>query len=65
MKTQVAFDHYGSRIKMAAAAKCSRQAVYKWGEYVPEVAAYYLSLDTDGALVYDEAGYRQRRRIRR
>jgi hypothetical protein len=63
MKTEDALAHFnGNGAKVAEAARVSRQAVHKWGEYVPEISAYYIALATAGALVFDEESYKRRAR---
>jgi hypothetical protein len=42
MKTQEAVNHFGSIRKLAAALDVSVQAIYKWGEDVPQLRAYQL-----------------------
>ena len=46
MKDKIRVDHavefFGSIAKLAKVFDISVQAVYKWGEYVPELKAYKL-----------------------
>ncbi len=46
MKTKVAIQYFGSIAKLADALGYSRQAIYKWGENVPDPAAYKLEVIT-------------------
>ncbi len=64
MRTDEAKAYFPTIVEMAKAAKVSRQATYKWGKYVPQVSAYYISLATNGELAYDEDFYTRLRRNR-
>ena len=63
MKTEDALAHFnGNGAKVAEAARVSRQAVNKWGEFVPEISAYFISIATKGALEFDQDSYKRRNR---
>ena len=51
MKTSEAVAHFGGYRKLAEVLDISTQAIYGWGEIVPEGRAYQLQVITDGALV--------------
>lgn len=42
MSTEEALSAFGSRAAIADLLNISRQAVYQWGETVPELSAYKL-----------------------
>lgn len=43
MKTQEAIDYFGSIRKTAEALRLTVQAVYAWGEFVPQLRAYQIN----------------------
>jgi transcriptional repressor of cell division inhibition gene dicB len=57
MLKQDAIDHFGSVAKLAKALDLNVQAIYMWGEIVPERNAYKLQVITDGTLTVDPAVY--------
>ena len=59
MLTKDVIKHFGSRAKLAEAIGYSRQAIYRWGRYVPEVAAYRIAAATEGRFVVNPALYRR------
>jgi hypothetical protein len=61
MKAQKAIEHFGSVIKLADALDITRDAVYKWGDTVPELTAYKLQVLTAGKLQVDPRCYPDRR----
>lgn len=65
MLAQVVIAHFGSIQKTADALEISREAVYAWGEYVPEAIAFRLHVETNGALVADVALYKRIRQDRK
>lgn len=58
MEKQRAIEHYGSAPALSRALGISRQAVYQWGDIVPEKQAMRLERITGGTLPYDEDCYR-------
>jgi hypothetical protein len=58
MKTQNAIDYFGSRKKLADALELWPQAVYRWGDEVPEGSAYKLQVITNGELMVKEESSR-------
>ena len=50
MKTETAIKYFGSIAKLASAMNYSRQAIYLWGEDVPDGAAHKLQVITGGNL---------------
>jgi len=54
MKTQDAINHFGSIRKLADKLGISTQAVYGWGDDVPEMTGYKLQVLTCGKLMQDE-----------
>jgi len=50
MKKADAIRHYGSVRRLADALGITYQAIYQWGEDVPESSAYKLQVLTGGAL---------------
>ena len=53
MKTQDAINYFGGVKKLADALKLWPQAVYKWGEDVPESVGYKLQVITNGKLIQE------------
>ena len=64
MKTQDAIDHYdGSVAKLAEALDISRAAIYQWGDEVPALRAFQISMLTNGAVPMDGgATFEQKRK---
>ena len=50
MNTTDAIRHFGTVAALAEALGIKRQAVYQWGDRVPEQRAYQLQVITAGAL---------------
>jgi len=50
IKTKDAIKFYGNKNRLARAFGISRQAVEKWGEYVPEGRHWQLIVMTGGKL---------------
>ena len=50
MRTSNAVEHFGSVRALAEVLNVSPQAIYDWGEEVPELRAYQLEVLTNGAL---------------
>jgi hypothetical protein len=50
IRTQHAIDHFGSVAELAARLEITREAIYQWGEFVPEPRAYKLHVISGGAL---------------
>lgn len=50
MLVKEAIEHYGSVKKLADALGVTRQCIYLWDEFVPELQAYKLQAITDGQL---------------
>ena len=50
MKKQDVIDHFGSIKKAADALGIWPQAIYSWGENVPETMAYKVQVITNGKL---------------
>jgi hypothetical protein len=61
MKAQKAIEHFGSVIELAKVLDLTRDAVYKWGDIVPEGQAYKLQVLTAGKLQVDPRCYPDRR----
>lgn len=59
MLTKDVLDHYGSRANLAKKIGYSRQAVYRWGDLVPERAAFRIERETLGKFKVDESKYRE------
>lgn len=53
MKTQEAIDHFGTPAALAEALGITREAIYQWGDEVPEARQYQLHLLTGGKLQAD------------
>jgi hypothetical protein len=56
MKTQDAVNYYSSIKKLADSLGIWPQAVYKWGDNVPESVAYKLQVITNGKLKVKDEG---------
>jgi len=54
MKTTDVIEYYGSIRKIAERLGLSTQAIYAWGDDVPELTGYKLQVITGGKLVQDE-----------
>jgi len=52
-----AINFFGSKSKLAAAAKVSRPSVTRWGKIIPKLRAMELAELTNGALQYDAGLY--------
>jgi hypothetical protein len=52
-----AIKFFGSKSKLAAAAKVSRPSVTRWGKIIPKLRAMELADLTNGALRYDASLY--------
>ena len=50
MKTAAAVDHFGSMRALADALDITVQAIYQWGDAVPEGRAFQIEVLTRGAL---------------
>lgn len=50
MLVKEAIEHYGSVTKLAQALGVSRQCIYLWDEFVPDLQAYKLYVLTKGQL---------------
>lgn len=60
MKTEHAIEYFNGIAALAKALTISRQAIYQWGECVPELRALQLERITEGELsAYDNALYSQ------
>ena len=59
MLTKDVIKHYGSRAKLAEAIGYSRQAIYRWGRYVPEAAAYRIAAASAGRFSVNPSLYRK------
>lgn len=57
MKKKDAIDHFGSVAALAEALGITPEAIYQWGDDVPESREYQLHFITDGKL---KAGPRAR-----
>jgi hypothetical protein len=57
MLTEIAVDHFEGYANLAEALGISRQAVYQWGDTVPEGMAYKLQVITAGHLRVDPSDY--------
>ena len=60
MLTKEVLKHFGSRAKTAEAIGYTRQAIYRWGKYVPEAAAYRIAEVSAGAFTVNPSLYRKR-----
>lgn len=49
MKTAEVIKHFGSVAALAAALGVRRQAIYQWGETVPEGRRYEIEVKSGGA----------------
>lgn len=58
MKVEQAVKHFGTKIKVAAAAGVSPAAVTRWGEIVPLRRAWALRDASKGKLAMHLADYR-------
>ena len=54
MKKKDVIEYFGSIKKTADALGCWPQAVYSWGDDVPDLMAYKVQVVTNGALKVDE-----------
>lgn len=61
MRTEDAVAHFGSVKELAEALGVTTQAIYFWGETVPELRAFQLELLTEGALRAKPAKPKRRR----
>lgn len=61
MYTKEVIEYFGSVIKVAEALKIRRQAVYQWGEIVPESSSYELEVITNGELRVMGSDYEHRK----
>lgn len=50
MRTSEVIEHFGGVKQVADALEIWPQAVYQWGDIVPESSAYKIEVITDGAL---------------
>lgn len=50
MKTADVIAHFGSRMKVAQALGYTKQAIYLWREYPPELVQFRLEVLTEGVL---------------
>lgn len=50
MLTSEVIEHFGGVKQVADALEIWPQAVYQWGDIVPESSAYKIEVITDGAL---------------
>lgn len=57
MRKSDVIEHFGTIRKAASALNVTYQCVHKWGEYVPQGAAYKLQVMTGGKLRVDESAY--------
>ena len=48
MKTQDVVNHFGSVAALAAALGVRRQAIYQWGEQVPEGRRFEIEVKSGG-----------------
>lgn len=55
MKTKAVIDHFGSARKAAQALDISTQAIYGWGEEVPQSRQAHIELATKGKVKRDKA----------
>lgn len=61
MRTSEVIEYFGGVKQVADALEIWPQAVYQWGDIVPESSAYKIEVITDGALkvmgsYYESAG---------
>ena len=59
MFKQQLIDYYGSIAKAAEALNCSRQAIYVWGDIIPELWAWKAEGKTRGKLKVNELLYEE------
>lgn len=53
MKTKDAIQHFGSVKALASALNISKQAVYKWGEFVDPLRQFQIEVLTRGKIKAD------------
>jgi hypothetical protein len=59
MKKNNAIKHYKTAAKLARVLGIAKQAVFNWGEVIPQKQAFRLDRITHGALKYDPSFYEQ------